>query len=82
MMGCGDLGIPILSLMVETHYIPDALAASTLLDVIGKLVGREIDSEELKTTGKKIEQKYQEMLDQLKKGQEHYQDMTQLPMYR
>jgi len=82
MMECKGMKIPILSLMVETHYVPDALAAATLLDIIGKIVGRTIDVDELRTTGKKIEQKYQEMLAQLKKGQESYQDMTQLQMYR
>ncbi|MCX6695764.1 MAG: PAC2 family protein [Candidatus Altiarchaeota archaeon] len=82
MIECSDMKIPILSLMVETSYIPDALAAATLLEIIGKLIGMQIDVDELKTTGKKIEHKYQEMLEQLKKGQENYQDMAQLPMYR
>jgi len=82
MMECSGMKVPILLLLVETHYTPDALAAATLLDIIGRLVGKTIDVDELKTAGKKIEKKYQEMLEQLKKGQQNYQDMASISMYR
>ncbi len=80
---CGSNGIPATSLMVETNYIPDVLAAASLLKILQKILGLKVDVEDLTATGKEIEEKFRDTMEQLKKGQEDYKQMhTETSMYR
>jgi uncharacterized protein len=83
MIKCSALKIPATSLMVETAYIPDVLAAASLMRILGELLHLKVDTDELTRTGKQIEDKFRENLEQMKIGQENYKEMhQQLPMYR
>jgi len=83
MLKCVSRGIPATSLMVETSYIPDVLAASSLLDILAKIVDIDVDVKELVKAGKQIETKFKQNMDQMKKGQENYNTLhQQSAMYR
>jgi uncharacterized protein len=84
MIKCLSLGIPASSLMVETSYIPDVLASASLLKVLCEVLDLKIDVEELIKTGKSIEDKFRDNLEQMKKGQENYKELHQhmSSMYR
>ncbi|MBD3388025.1 MAG: hypothetical protein GF416_03160 [Candidatus Altiarchaeales archaeon] len=83
MIKCCAHDIPATSLMVETSYIPDVLAAASLLEIIGGLLDMEIDVDELMEAGHEIEKKFKETLKQIHQGQENYHEIHQLQsMYR
>lgn len=83
MIKCCGHDIPATSLMVETSYIPDVLAASSLLKILNKLLGLDVDVEELNKAGHEIEKKFKDTMSQLTKGQENIQQMSQVQsMYR
>jgi len=81
-LNCQEKEIPSISLLVETPYIPDALAAASLLEVLSNLLGLDVDVEELKETGKEFEEKFKEMVKQMNKGQKDYQKLSTPGMYR
>jgi uncharacterized protein len=83
MIRCCGLNIPATSLMVETSYIPDVLAAAALLEIINRLLGLQVDVKELTKAGKDIEEKFRDNLDKMKIGQDNLREMhQQLSMYR
>ena len=83
MLRCINQNIPATSLMVETTYIPDVLAASSLLKILSKILDLSIDINKLAKAGEQIEQKFKTNMDQMKKGQENYQQMhEESNMYR
>jgi uncharacterized protein len=83
MIHCCSFDIPATSLMVETTYIPDVLAAASLLKILAELLEVNVDLDELDKAGKEIEQKFRDNLEQMKIGQENYRELHQhMPMYR
>ncbi|MFH0863309.1 MAG: PAC2 family protein [Candidatus Altiarchaeota archaeon] len=83
MIKCCCLEIPVTSLMVETTYIPDVLAAASLMKMLSDILGLTVSIEELTKAGHDIEEKFRENLEQMKIGQENFKEMhQQLPMYR
>jgi uncharacterized protein len=82
MLRCMEKGMPSLALMVETHYVPDVLAASSMLTILNKILDIEIDVKGLEETGKEIEKQVMNFLEQFKKAQEGHQQLSELPMYR
>ncbi|MBD3261788.1 MAG: hypothetical protein GF334_09020 [Candidatus Altiarchaeales archaeon] len=82
-LNCYDNQIPYLALMVETQYVPDALAAASLLHLLDDLFDLGVDVSKLEETGKQLEKKFTNLLDQLKNTQEKYHGtQNQTPMYR
>jgi uncharacterized protein len=83
MIKCCGFKIPATSLMVETNYIPDVLAAASLLKILSGVLGLDVNVDDLTKTGKEIEKKFKETLEQLKKGQQNIREIHQdLTMYR
>lgn len=83
MIKCCGSSIPATSLMVETSYIPDVLAAASMLEILKALLSLDVDVGELMKAGKEIEERFMENLDKLKIGQERYREMhQQSAMYR
>ncbi|MFH1403674.1 MAG: PAC2 family protein [Candidatus Altiarchaeota archaeon] len=85
MLRCMDNGFSTIALMVETRYIPDVLAASSILKILNKILGLEIDIKGLEDTGKDIEGQVKNLMEQFKtahEGHEELKDMSNLPMYR
>jgi predicted ATP-grasp superfamily ATP-dependent carboligase len=83
MTKCCAIDIPSTSLMVETTYIPDVMAAASITKILAELLQLKIQIDELTKTGKDIESKFKENLEQMKIGQENYKEMhQQLSMYR
>lgn len=81
-MYCFERGIPSISLMTETHYIPDPFAAASMLKILNGLLGIDVETENLTETGKQIEKSFREIAEQLKRGKEGYKKMEGLsPMY-
>jgi uncharacterized protein len=81
-LNCNEEGIPSISLLVETPYIPDALAAASLLEILSKLLKIDVDVGRLRETGKQFEEKFQNMVKQLNKSQQDYHDLGSHGMYR
>ena len=80
---CMTYDIPATSLMVETTYIPDVLAASALLKILKHLLDVDVDVDQLVKAGETIESKFKTNMDQMKKGHEKYNLMhEQSTMYR
>lgn len=82
MLKCVDTSVPATSIMVETNYVPDVLAAATLLQIMGEILETEFDLSELKSAGKEVEDKFRQNLNQLKKGREDLKEMHEDTMYR
>jgi predicted ATP-grasp superfamily ATP-dependent carboligase len=82
MLKCFDTKVPATSVMVETNYVPDVLASVTLLEIMGKILDIQVDSNELKNAGKQIEDKFKKNMKQLKKGREDLKEMHEDTMYR
>lgn len=79
---CYEQNIPAISLMAETKYIPDPLAAASMLKVLNKLLNVNINTEKLIKEGEQIEKMFKEVTDELKRGKTHYQQMEDFsPMY-
>ncbi len=79
---CFGKEIPTVSLMAETEYTPDPLAAASMLQVLNKLLDLKIDTEKLIREGKKIEELFKKITNELKRGRKHYAKMEQdSPMY-
>ncbi len=82
MLSCADGGIPATAFMVETNYVPDVLAAASLLEIIGRILGFEVELDELTKAGKQIEDKFRENLNQMKKGRDDLKELHEEGMYR
>lgn len=83
MIHCCNQKIPSTSLMVETSYIPDVLAAASLLKILGELLDVDIEVDELAKAGHEIEKKFKNTLEQLHKGQQDYNEIhSSQGMYR
>lgn len=81
-MYCFEKKIPSISLMAETHYIPDPLAAATRIKILNGLLDLNIKKDNLIETGKKIERSFKEIAQQLKRGREGYKEIEGFsPMY-
>jgi uncharacterized protein len=82
MLSCIENKIPATSIMVETSYAPDVLASASLLEIIGKILDIEVDLTELMDAGDKVESKFKESINQMKKGHENLKQMHEDTMYR
>ena len=83
MLKCVNQNIPATSLMVETSYIPDVLAASSLLNILSKILDLDIKVDQLVKAGKQIESKFKVNMAQMSKGQQNYDELhQQSAMYR
>jgi uncharacterized protein len=83
MIKCSNLGIPATSLMVETNYVPDVLAAASLLKIISELLSLKLSADDLNKAGKDIEVKFRSSMDQMKTSQDNVKEMHQeMSMYR
>ena len=78
MIKCCGFNIPATSLMVETNYIPDVLAAASLLRILSGLLSLNVNVDELVKTGEEIERKFKDTMEQFKKGQQDYKEIHQL----
>jgi uncharacterized protein len=79
---CYEREIPTISLMAETKYTPDPLAAASMLQVLNRLLNLNIDTERLIKEGEEIERMFREITDELKRGKDHYKQMEGFsPMY-
>jgi len=72
LMHCVEKNMPAIGLMVETEYNPDALAATTMLEILNKLLKIKIDIDSLKKMGNEIENEFRSIMKQMKKGREGY----------
>lgn len=80
---CGEVGIPTTSFLVETPYVPDALAAADLLEVLSKMLDIEVNVDNLRSTGRQFEGKFKQILKQIDKGQKDYEKLGSMEgMYR
>lgn len=79
---CGEESIPSISLLVQTQYVPDAIAASNLLEILSNLLNLDVNVEKLRETGKQFEERFEEMVNQMSKSQKDYKDMGGEGMYR
>ena len=79
---CIDKDIPAISLMAETEYIPDPLAAASMINILNKLLGVTANTESLINEGTKIEGMFNDMSAQMKRGKDGYKEMEAYsPMY-
>lgn len=79
---CYGKEIPTISLMAETEYTPDPLAAASMLQVLNKLLNLNINTEKLMKEGKKIEEVFKRITEELKRSQLHHKKMEDYsPMY-
>ena len=82
LLDCIESKIPVISLMVETRYIPDPLGAASMIKILNGLLGLKIDTKNLSEKGKEIEEKFKEIAEQLKKGNEDHKGVGEYsPMY-
>ncbi len=82
LLGCIEKKIPALSLMAETHYTPDPLAAASMVNILSGVLGIKIDTKNLIEEGKKIEEMYKEISEQIKHGKNGYTEISEFsPMY-
>lgn len=82
LLGCIEKKIPALSLMAETHYTPDPLAAASMVKILNSLLGMKIDTKNLIEEGHKIEEMYKEISEQIKHGKNGYEAIKEFqPMY-
>ncbi|MBU0762411.1 MAG: PAC2 family protein, partial [Candidatus Altiarchaeota archaeon] len=82
MLNCVENNVPATSIMVETSYVPDVLAAASLLEIISKILEVDLDVKELQNAGDQIEDKFKEKLNQMKKGRDDLKEMHEDTMYR
>ena len=80
---CFDNKIPTISLMAETEYTPDPMAAVSMLKVISKLLGLDINTDRITKEGKEIEAVFKRATDEMKRSKENQAEMDDLspPMY-
>jgi uncharacterized protein len=77
---CVENGIPAISLMTETKNLPDPLAAASMLTIVNKILGLQVDTQRLIDEGKKIETMFNDITTQFKRGKEGYaQTMENYP---
>lgn len=82
LLHCTDRGIPTISLMTETEYIPDPLAAASVVKILNGLLNLNVDTKNLTETGKLIEKKFKEIAKQLKRSKDGYKSIEGFsPMY-
>lgn len=82
LLDCIDDNIPAISLMAETRYMPDPLGAASMLDILNKILKLNMDVKKLAERGKEIEGKFREIAEQLKKGKDKHEEMSEYsPMY-
>ncbi|MFH0859706.1 MAG: PAC2 family protein [Candidatus Altiarchaeota archaeon] len=82
LLNCIDKGINTVSLMTETDYVPDPLAAASVVEILNKLLNLSVKTKNLTETGKLIEEKLNEIAKQLRRGKEGYKRMEGFsPMY-
>lgn len=74
---CVETSIPTISLMAETRHVPDPLASASLLKVLDKLLDLGIDTKKLVEEGKKIEEMFKEITEQLKRGKDGHREMME-----
>jgi len=69
-LDCAEHKVPATTLIVRTKYVPDALAAASLLNVLEKMIGVKVDVKKLRETGRVFERQFQSLLEQLKKNEQ------------
>lgn len=78
---CAAQKFPAANLMVETNKPLDPLGAARLLDVVGKIAGIKVDTQQLVKEGKQVEQNMKDAIQKMQSLHENYQQMQQNPMY-
>ena len=79
---CNDKKIPCVSLVTETHFIPDPMAAATMLAILNSLLKLKVPTDELVQVGEQIEEHVKKITEHLKRGREKYRKMEGFsPMY-
>lgn len=79
---CMENNIPSVSLMAETERTPDPMASASMIEILDKLLELGIDTKRLIDEGKKIEETFNEVTEQFKRGKEGYREMDDYsPMY-
>lgn len=79
---CMENNIPSVSLMAETERTPDPMASASMIEILDKLLELGIDTKRLIDEGKKIEETFNEVTEQFKRGKEGYKGMDDYsPMY-
>lgn len=82
LLSCIEKKIPAVSLMAETHYTPDPLAAASMVNILNGILGTKIETTNLIEEGKKIEGMYKEISEQIKHGKNGYKEISEFsPMY-
>ena len=82
LMYCAGKKIPCVSLVTETHFIPDPMAAASMLKILNKLLNLSVDTEELLEVGEQIENKVKKITEHIKRSREKYMKMEGFsPMY-
>ena len=79
---CMDKKIPCVSLVTETHFIPDPMAAASMLGILNGLLKLKVPTDELVQVGEQIEDHVKKITEHLKRGREKYKKMEGFsPMY-
>ncbi|MEM4255431.1 MAG: PAC2 family protein [Candidatus Norongarragalinales archaeon] len=78
---CAAQKFPAANLMVETNKPLDPLGAARLLDVVAKLAGLKVDTKQLVSEGKQVEQNMKDAIEKMQAMHQNYQQMQQNPMY-
>ncbi|MFH1834761.1 MAG: PAC2 family protein [Methanobacteriota archaeon] len=82
LMHCSGEGIPCVSLVTETHFVPDPMAAASMIKILNSLLSVKVTTDELVAVGKEIESQVKDISEQIKRGKEKYKQMECLtPMY-
>ena len=82
LLKCIEKNIPVISLMAETRYMPDPLAAASMLKILNSLLNLDIETKNLIEQGKKIEEMFKEIADQIKHGKDSHKRINEFyPMY-
>ncbi|MFH1787833.1 MAG: PAC2 family protein [Candidatus Altiarchaeota archaeon] len=82
LMDCIQKKIPCVSLVTETHFVPDPMASASMLGILNKLLDLSVETEELMKVGERIEDHVKNITEHLKRGKEKYRRMEGFsPMY-
>lgn len=72
---CIENDIPSISLMAETKNLPDPLASASMLRILDQILDLGVDCRRLIEEGKRIEEMFKEVGEQMKRGKDGYKQM-------
>jgi uncharacterized protein len=82
LMHCMRENIPCVSLVTETHFVPDPMAAASMITILNNLLNLKISADELVAVGRDIESNVAQITEHMKRGKEKYRKMEGFsPMY-